>query len=568
MFENLLLNNTQKQIIGVALTPGIGLEAAIYDRSKNTVLKYGRRKVEYNFSTREIQDYVEFKNALSELMQELGAVPKALAYLVLPNVYFDFIELPASINNTEIKTALTSKAEEFYLFKKEGEPATGWCSVANINDPTQKRFAYTSFQKSVVDSIKDIFNDFDIQLVGIETSYSATIRGLYSVGLLDDVINGHDSWTAMLVNTNSFTLMYFDGNNLLDYKDTPIAIKSFSTEEAYSVIASNASQLLDNFHSSKLYIISQTDDICAEVLKGQMLFDKEIQTIDSNKYSKKPVIEIENADDFKTANSMTLGVIGASNIQADFSLLMNVMSDDPAANLGVYFTTTILGTVIDVTQEFTAKISIALSVILAVLFGLLYLIFNLVGTNFENSISDISGEISNLDNLIAAESTADVKQEVDMNQIIDEVAQVNVKAIKYYDSIASDIPKNIWLTKYYNQSGDKIVVQGIAESIVDIYEYFKNLKIISPESDIRLNELKVVTNDGNDSQILKDLSLNTNNDRLYSFEISNTAINISTNNQDTNNSDQQNNMNNDENVIIRPMNQNVEQLSDQAKPVN
>jgi len=57
MFTNLLSTSTQKQILGVSLTPGIGLEAVLYDRNKNVVLKYGRRRVDYNFSTREIQDY-------------------------------------------------------------------------------------------------------------------------------------------------------------------------------------------------------------------------------------------------------------------------------------------------------------------------------------------------------------------------------------------------------------------------------------------------------------------------------------------------------------------------------
>ncbi|MBQ8476614.1 hypothetical protein IJ531_06085, partial [bacterium] len=198
MLNNLLSTSTQKQIVGISLAPGIGLQAVIYDRAKNTVLNYGRKKVEYNFSTREIQDYVEFKAALSDLMQEMNVPPKTMAYLVLPNVYFDFIEIPPSIAEPEIKTALLSKAEEFYLFKKE-EPVSGWCDVVNINDTSQRRLAYTSFQKNAVDALKDIFSDVGLQLVGVESAYSATIRGLYSVGLIDDVLSERLSWTTMLV---------------------------------------------------------------------------------------------------------------------------------------------------------------------------------------------------------------------------------------------------------------------------------------------------------------------------------------------------------------------------------
>ena len=121
---NFLSAGNQKQVVGIALTPGIGLEAVILDRNKSTILNYGQKKVEYNFSTREIQDYVQFKTALVELMDEMKIAPKSFVYLVLPNVYFDFLEIPPMISNPEIKTAILSKAEEFYIFKRD-EPVSG-----------------------------------------------------------------------------------------------------------------------------------------------------------------------------------------------------------------------------------------------------------------------------------------------------------------------------------------------------------------------------------------------------------------------------------------------------------
>ena len=212
MFENLLSAGTQKQILGISLTPGIGLEAVLYDRNRNAVLKYGRRHVDYNFSTREIQDYTQFKSALSELVQELNVAPKALAYLVLPSVHFDFAEIPATVKDDQIKEITYSIAQDFYIFKKE-EPVSGWCNVANL-DSTQKRLAYASFQKSAVDNIKDFFSDINLQLIGIEPSHTAVIRGLCSVGLLNDVLSKRESWIAMIVNVNSFTLMFFNADNL------------------------------------------------------------------------------------------------------------------------------------------------------------------------------------------------------------------------------------------------------------------------------------------------------------------------------------------------------------------
>ena len=525
MLKKLLSSSVQKQIVGVALTPGFGLEAVVYDRANNVVLNYGRKHVEYNFSTREIQDYLQFKGAFAELMDEMHIAPKTPVYIVLPNVYFDFIEVPQTLEAAEIKTALLSKAEEFYLFKKE-EPVSGWCDVVNNSDSSQRRIAYSSFQQKTIDELKEIVGDMNTQLIGVESSFSATARGLYLTGQLDDLVLEHANWTIMFVNTNSYTLMNFEGKSLVDCSEVPIAIKSFSTEEAYGAVVSSSSQILGNFQSSKLFIVSQTDDICADVLKSQIQFDGEVVAIDSNKYSERPIVEVLQADDFSNANSMTLASLAASNFKSDFNLNLNVLADDPEASMGVYFTKNIFGMPIDVTRAFVMKAALALVVVFVIVFGSLIFLFNILKGQFENYASSASKEAQNLNNQINIESQEDSKVEIDLNAIIDEVAQMNVDALKFYDSLATDIPQNIWLTNYYNKEGNKIVVDGISDSIMSIYEYYKNLRAISPQSNIKLNELKVITNVDDSQQILKDLDINADTDRLYTFEIANISFDV------------------------------------------
>ena len=559
---NFLSSGNQKQIVGIALTPGIGLEAVILDKTKTTVLNYGCKKVEYNFSTREIQDYVQFKTALVDLMDEMKILPKTPVYLILPNVYFDFLEIPPGISDPEIKTAVLSKAEEFYIFKRD-EPVSGWCEVINSQGGAQKKIAYTSFQKSAVDEIKEIISDIGLHLIGIESAYSATLRGLYITGYLNDIILEEASWTAMLINTNSYTLFQLAGKNLIDYSEVPLAIKSFSMEEAYQAIVSSSEQLLSNFSSTNLFIISQTDDICAEVLKRQMQFDREITAIDSNKYSKKTLMDVLSATDYNAANSMTLGVISAASYKNDFGLILNVLQDDPTANLGIYFTTNILGTNLEVTSSLVDKLTVLIIILCAIIFGILIGLCKFVDIQGQNNISDLNNQIQTIDAQINAENQGEKKEEIDMNVVIDEIAASNVTTINFYDSIATDIPKNIWLTRYYNQAGDKISVRGIAESIVDIYEYYKNLRIVSPQSDIKLTELKVVTEDmkSEDNKFLNNLSIDQDNDRLYSFEISNTQIQF---NQDEDSGNEQTKNEND--IIIKSNTTEIEQTSQQMKP--
>ncbi len=522
---NFLLQGNQKQIVGLALTPGIGLEAVVLDnKSGKTIVNYGRKRVDYNFSQREIDKYPEFKAAFSELMDELKVSSQALVYIVLPNVYFNFIELAPSLDDAQIKTAVLSEAEEFYIFKRE-EPVSGWADVSDPQSGTRK-IAYSSIQRNAIEELKEMAADLGFSLAGIEGSYSATLRGLYITGALDDVILEQAPWTAMLIGTNSYTLFQFRGSILLNCNEVPLAIRSFSAEEAYEAIVSSSSQFLDTYPSQKLFIISQTDDISSEVLRNQMRFEGEVVTIDSNKFSKKPLLEVLAASDFNEANSLTLAAIGAAKIKTDFNLTLNALADDPTANTGVYLTTKLFGKQIDITSEFIKKAAILSVGACVIVFGAISGVCSVIDSSAQNKIGEISGEVQSIDTQIAALTKEDKKPAIDMTSIIDEIVGMNVSAINFYDSIATDIPKNVWLTQYYNQAGSKLAIRGIAQNIVDIYEYYKNLRFVSPQSDIKLTELKVVTDefDNANKSYLSNITIDKDVDRLYSFEISNTQL--------------------------------------------
>ena len=564
--------NKKQNIVGFSLVPGLGLEAVIFDKTKGIVTNYGRKKVDYNFSQRNVQNYGQLKNALIELMDEMKIPPKSYAYLVLPNVFFDFIEIASDTSDSGIEVALTSTSEEFYIFKKE-EPVIGWCDVANPMGTTQRRLAYSAFQKSDIDEIKEIFASVGLQLAGIETAYSATLRGLNLVGLIKDAILMNSTWSALLINTNSYTIFQMEGKNLLDCNEVPLAIRSFSTEEAYDAIVSNVSQLLSGSTISQLYIISQTDEISAEALKKIMQFDREIIAIDSNKYSKKSLLEVSRALDFNQANSMSLSALGAVDPKSDLDINLNILNKDPNASMGVYFVANILGRPTEITQQYVQSLAIGLCAIFLLVFGLI--IGASIGLNAsqESQINDLKQEIKMIDQKITALEKVEIKEEeIDMTEIIDQVAGDNVTAINFYDSISSDIPKNVWLTRYYNKSGTQLAIRGIAESIVDIYEYYKNLRIVSPQSDIKLTELKVITDttgeneDEDVSKFISGLAIDKDVDRLYSFVISNTDFIVEPKADGKDNKP----VYNESDIIVKPpkapLEEQVEQPSQQMRP--
>jgi hypothetical protein len=47
-------DNKKQTVVGFSIVPGLGLEAVVLDKVGGTVVNYGRKKVDYNFSQRNI----------------------------------------------------------------------------------------------------------------------------------------------------------------------------------------------------------------------------------------------------------------------------------------------------------------------------------------------------------------------------------------------------------------------------------------------------------------------------------------------------------------------------------
>lgn len=509
--------STQKQIVGVAVTPNVGVEVILVDKKTNKVTKYGRRPLEYNSSTREIQDYSIFKGLVIDLFNELGINTKSNVHVVLPNVHFDFVSLPLIINDEAVANAILAQAEESYVFKRV-EPVSAWMDVnnkANANRSGDNRYlVYSSIQKNAVDKITEVFQDIGSNLIGIETSYSALLRAVAFVGLAREQIMDGQNWNLLLVNPNSYAIFALAGDKIIDYSEVPLAIKSFSVEEAYQAITNSAAQVLPDYPARKLVVVSQTDDISAELLRGQLIFDEEMVALDCNKYTKKPFVSVGEQFGLQESRTISLSAIGAATYGAtDFALALNVMAQ---ASTTAYISVDLFGKEVLLTSEFVRNICILITIVVGLILGGLYGGLTYANNTmsekkarFESETAKIQEELDELEGKNRA---------VDINVLIAKIIGQNKSAINFYDSLASDIPKSLWLNYYYNKDGDKVAIEGLSADINSIYLYYSGLKVISPASSIKLNRLKILTD-----SIGGDYDFNADNDiRVYDFEIGNT----------------------------------------------
>ncbi len=516
MFDfNNLLNSVGGTVIGVAVTPNIGLEVIEVDKKTREIIKYGHKPLTYSMSTREIEDYNEFKKSLVSLYNELQIDTKSEVYVVLPNVHFGFLSLPPIMIDEAIESALLSKAEESYIFRRV-EPKTAWVDV-NFKNRTDSRYlAYSSFQVTAVERIIEKIEDIGGRVSGIETSYSALLRAIHFSGICSDIIEENRNWNVLLINQNSYALFSLVGENLVDYAEVPLALKSFSHEEAYQAIATSASQVLVNFPAPELLLISQFDEISAQVLQTQMSYEGRIRALDCNKFSEGSIIPTTSNITDRDNKRVTLSAIGAgvANLST-FPTKLNVLAVGGGVKGSYSQEVTIFGKTFILTEQLLAKILLFVTIILLLIYGVLIgcltsaeNIYTKQEAAAKEKVTQIQAEIQKLES----------DGPVNIEDIIVKITEGNVKAITFYDAISMDIPKNIWLTSYANTQGEYMSVSGMSLHISDIYKYFKNLKVLSPESTIRLNQLKLLTDMFNDEYTADSVDSEV---KFYTFEIGN-----------------------------------------------
>ena len=513
----------KKQIVGLAVTPNIGLEALVFDKDSNNVVKYGQKFIEYNIASREIQDYNSLRSAIGDLFNELEIQKeKANVYLVLPNVHFGFrsIEDP-SIDSDAIESMILSDASESYLFK-QSEPQSAFVDLNARTGANSKYIAHSSIQRKVVEEIQDACMDIGVNIVGIEGSTSAIPRGIALTDLVDDVVQENRNWDILLVNPNNYAIFQMSGSRILDYIEVPFAIMSFEGEEVYTALSSAVQQYLPNYPAKRLVIVSQTDNVSAELLKTAVIFDEEIVAVDSNKFSEKPCAKIAPSVIEQTALSMSPSALGASTPKKGGFATLNVMGDMSYDGVVTYGVLEIGDKEIELNSDSIMKFSIlisgALLVLTLIVCGLFFGIASFFGAKageLQTRIDTLNTEITELEKNVAAGITTLIKQISENNKI----------AINYYDSLSTDIPSHVWLTYYINKDGKEVGIEGFSLDINDIYEYFKSLKMLAPNSDIKLNKLEVFQEETqNETSDADDVVLHSedNSPKPFAFEISNT----------------------------------------------
>lgn len=477
----------KSSIVGVSVTPEVGLEVAQIDFATQTVLKYGIRQLEYDASRREIADLDLFKEALQDLFFELQIPKGTEVVLNIPTVAFKTNDYPAALDEAQISNAIEEELADHYIFKTV-EPAVSAVRLPNASMQFYK-IAYTAAQKQMLIEIALGIKDMGYKLVGIDTSVNSVLNALMYKQRVDVSI---DSWVLLIVDSYCCTIITMNGKNYVDTYEERISIgQVLDDAENYSTVVGTVTPILKNLPSKYLCVVSKTNIISAEVLASKLSYTAPIIHQEANCFSKEAFLELGPEVDEKFANIVSLDIIGAA-IYKDFEQYSDAHFNLFNKSLGDIYTSEqppeiMLGgrTIVFTPQLLIfAFIVVAIVIILPTVGALLYYA-NLISTQ-QNKMAELNQKLQEINQFLKDNENVS-------SDLFDEGDEIrlglahNKNIYSYYTIVGTEIPKKLWLT--HLKLSDKTTIEGQADNLESVYAFFRSIKDYNPNSDIKLQKL-------------------------------------------------------------------------------
>ncbi len=516
MLNNLLskFGASSGATIGVALSPSVGLEMIEIDKNTKTVSKYACRPLEYNYSTREISDYDEFRTTLSALFDDLKIPKTSEIILTIPNVYFGLVNLPLMFGDEAVNNAILSEVEQTYIFKRQ-EPVIGWTNIVKPNQNTDSTdILYSAIQNSALAEIYASCMEVGCKIVGIENSYLSLLKALDYTNLAEEQMKDFVTWNLMIISQNNYSIISMSGKNVISYYEEPLALKSFSGEEIYSAIISSSTLTLTTNPANWLYIVSETDLVSAEVLSKKISFDGSITYLEGNKYVQKPLIETAKNVMPNLALKMTPEIIGSGIYTfVDYPIKLNLIGEFKSDDIKVEkFPVLNVGNLsVEVSPSFLKKMSIFVAVPILLVILLIFVILNVLHNKqvAENVVltAELEAKQAEMKKYDAIKvDTFDEKTEMSL------INAYNKEKLIYYTALGLSIPAKTWITQFKITKMGKVYISGKTSRLEDVYNFYRDLKMSVINSDLKVYTLEAIENDDSES---------TKKPKFYSFEITN-----------------------------------------------
>ena len=532
----------KSSIVGVSITPEIGLEVAQIDFASQTVLKYGIRQLEYDTNRREIADLDLFKEALQDLFFELQIPKGTEVVLNIPSVVFKTVDYPAAMDEAQIGNAIEEELADHFIFKSV-EPVVSAVRLPNSTIQFNK-IAYTAAQKQMLIEIAMGIKDLGYKLYAVDTSVNSILNALMYKQRLD--VADNTSWILLIVDNMCCRIITMSGSNYVDTYEERISIgEVLGDAENYGTVVSAVSPILKNLPSKYLCIVSKTNVISAEVLASKLTYSAPIIHQEANCFSKEAFLELGPEVDEKFASILSLDIIGAS-IYKEFEQYSNAHFNLFNKSLGDIYTMEqppellLNGRTLILSNAFLIKwlVIIALAILVPCIATSVYFTGQI--NMAKDKYKELDAEAKKIEQFLKDNENVS-------SELFDEGDEIRIglehnKGIySYYTIVGTEIPKKLWLTRL--KLSEKTTIEGQADNLESVYAFFRSIKDYDPNSGIKLQklgrasktELPPAQTDG-DVEFDTDSILTTLNADYYEFIISDESQDDTPSSGDNNNS--------------------------------
>lgn len=329
----------------------------------------------------------------------------------------------------------------------------------------------------------------------------------------------------MIVGQNNYSIISMLEKRVMEYYEEPLALKSFVDDEIYNAIITSAQMTLAGLPSNCLYIVSETDLVSAEVLSIKMNVETSVKFLECNKFAQNEIIPVNLNVLPNKALQVTLEAIGAGvSSFSEYPLKMNLIKEKgkdidsgvfeeeieiPSVNIG--------GLEIELTSAFVKRLAAVVAGLTIIPLLIIWLLLgNFINPQEQAKVSGLDSQITTANAEIAKYNKPVEVAAFDLTTAISNIIEQNTTKLDYYSALGLSVPSKLWVT-YYNLNGaGKIDIKGQASDVKSIYVFYKNLKDLVNNSDVKLYKLEI--NSGSIDDIISDES---SGPKIYDFEITN-----------------------------------------------
>ncbi len=212
-------------------------------------------------TNRQVINEDAFGQTVKDLYEGNGIPLSTPAVLVLPNFFSRDVDLPTDFTKEELKFALISEAERFYIFKNI-EPEVAWITMSENSG----KYFFSAYAKDEIEKYQDIFDKVKVPLAAIEMGYLSALRGLVATHAVGDEVDNDSVWALMIITQSSFFLALMQGNQMTKTTDSPISVTPEDADATMSDIQQDLEFFLDGELYSKLVVVNNTKEINVEQL--------------------------------------------------------------------------------------------------------------------------------------------------------------------------------------------------------------------------------------------------------------------------------------------------------------